>query len=87
MKTNNPVPWWKSPHWLMMLVCIVILPFALLEAINGNWLSALFILLCPLMHLFMMNSMGHSCDEAASPTDQPDGAVIEADKRTVEKEF
>lgn len=70
----------KGNHTLLMVVCCVV-PMALLAAIflfnvpiSTIGLFAV-VLLCPLMHLFMMRSMGHGHQQAGchddARTDEP----------------
>ncbi len=52
-----------SGHGWMMLVCCIVMfaGFFFLHGSGGNW-GWLIIVLCPLMHLFMMKGMSHDSD-------------------------
>jgi len=60
----------KKSHWILMLLCCLI-PLAGIAAIvlfrvpTSNVLYFALVLMCPLLHLVMMRSMGH---DHASPS-------------------
>jgi len=45
-------------HWLMMLICVI--PVIIIIFYSGVKWSWLLILLCPLMHIFMMKDHMHN---------------------------
>lgn len=52
----------KGHFWMMLICCAVMIGgiFLIGRSGSGNW-GILFILLCPLMHIFMMKGhMGHN---------------------------
>lgn len=64
----------KRKHLLIMLLCclpvIGLLVAYLLGAPLGSGGFLVFLLLCPLMHLFLMRGMGHDHDHAQKPTEE-----------------
>ncbi len=77
---EQKISWITGKHWLLMLACCLI-PLAVLAAVLVFNISLgtvgvfAIMLLCPLMHFFMMRGMGHdhadgkaSCHESPSPT-------------------
>jgi len=50
----------KGHFWMMLICCAVMFGgiFLIGRGGTGSW-GILFLLLCPLMHVFMMKGMGH----------------------------
>ncbi len=71
MSNKTKTPFWKSHNVMMaiMLAAAIGLMFFLPARSSGtSWLSYLFLLLCPLMHLFMMGGHGgHGDHDAQKP--------------------
>jgi hypothetical protein len=62
MNHDTNTPWWKSGHKLMMAGCVVIAGYVFLFT-DTSWQTAVFFLICPLMHIFMMKGMDHDCHQ------------------------
>lgn len=62
MKDKGLVRWFKEGHNAMIAGCVA-LAGALLLFTDTSIGSALFLMLCPLMHLLMMKGMGMRCHQ------------------------
>lgn len=89
-KEQETQTWWqklKKNHGIMMVICCGLPLIILLIAVYGfgmerKYLFWFVLLLCPLMHLFMMKNMhGGSCCEKKSEGDKEN----EGDKQSQEK--